>query len=86
MALDRVFVLYFIFLSPMCYTQSWRGARRRCAIAYDQPGFGLSVCGGLIARFTRRDSIWKIVGLRIGLKTAALVGLSQAGNPPCSSR
>ena len=50
------------------------------AIAYDQPGFGLSDVPGDLSAAYRRDSIPKFMDA-LGLKRAALVGHSQAGNP-----
>jgi 4,5:9,10-diseco-3-hydroxy-5,9,17-trioxoandrosta-1(10),2-diene-4-oate hydrolase len=50
------------------------------AIAYDQPGFGLSDVPTDLSAAYRRDSIWKFMDA-LGLKRAALVGHSQAGNP-----
>ncbi len=50
------------------------------AIAYDQPGFGLSDVPGDLSPAYRRDSIPKFMDA-LGLKRAALVGHSQAGNP-----
>jgi 4,5:9,10-diseco-3-hydroxy-5,9,17-trioxoandrosta-1(10),2-diene-4-oate hydrolase len=50
------------------------------AIAYDQPGFGLSDVPTDLSPAYRRDSIWKFMDA-LGLKRAALVGHSQAGNP-----
>src|SRR5215471_12036907 len=50
------------------------------AIAYDQPGFGLSDVPSDLSAAYRRDSIPKFMDA-LGLKKAALVGHSQAGNP-----
>jgi pimeloyl-ACP methyl ester carboxylesterase len=50
------------------------------AIAFDQPGFGLSDVPGDPSPAYRRDSIPKFIDA-LGLKKAALVGHSQAGNP-----
>jgi pimeloyl-ACP methyl ester carboxylesterase len=50
------------------------------AIAYDQPGFGLSDVPADPSPAYRRDSIPKFLDA-IGVKKAALVGHSQAGNP-----
>jgi pimeloyl-ACP methyl ester carboxylesterase len=50
------------------------------AIAFDQPGFGLSDVGSDLSAAYRRDSIPKFMDA-LGLKQAALVGHSQAGNP-----
>src|SRR5258705_8459451 len=50
------------------------------AIAFDQPGFGLSDVGSDLSPAYRRDSIPKFMDA-LGLKKAALVGHSQAGNP-----
>ena len=50
------------------------------AIAYDQPGFGLSDVPNDLSAAYRRDSIPKFMDA-LGLKKAALVGHSQAGNP-----
>jgi len=50
------------------------------AIAYDQPGFGLSDVPTDLSPAYRRDSIWRFMDA-LGLKRAALVGHSQAGNP-----
>lgn len=50
------------------------------AIAYDQPGFGLSDVPTDHSPAYRRDSIPKFMDA-LGLKKAALVGHSQAGNP-----
>jgi pimeloyl-ACP methyl ester carboxylesterase len=50
------------------------------AIAFDQPGFGLSDVPGDLSPAYRRDSIFKFMDA-LGLKRAALVGHSQAGNP-----
>ena len=50
------------------------------AIAFDQPGFGLSDVGSDHSPAYRRDSIPKFMDA-LGLKKAALVGHSQAGNP-----
>src|SRR5882762_2122307 len=50
------------------------------AIAYDQPGFGLSDVPTDLSPAYRRDSIFKFMDA-LGLKRAALVGHSQAGNP-----
>ena len=50
------------------------------AIAFDQPGFGLSDVPADLSPAYRRDSIPKFIDA-LGLKTAALVGHSQAGNP-----
>jgi 4,5:9,10-diseco-3-hydroxy-5,9,17-trioxoandrosta-1(10),2-diene-4-oate hydrolase len=49
-------------------------------IAYDQPGFGLSDVPTDLSPAYRRDSIPKFMDA-LGLKRAALVGHSQAGNP-----
>ena len=49
-------------------------------IAFDQPGFGLSDVPADPSAAYRRDSIPKFLEA-IGVKTAALVGHSQAGNP-----
>jgi pimeloyl-ACP methyl ester carboxylesterase len=49
-------------------------------IAYDQPGFGLSDVPTDHSPAYRRDSIPKFLDA-IGVKKAALVGHSQAGNP-----
>jgi pimeloyl-ACP methyl ester carboxylesterase len=49
-------------------------------IAYDQPGFGLSDVPADLSPAYRRDSIPKFLDA-IGVKTAALIGHSQAGNP-----
>ncbi len=50
------------------------------AIAFDQPGFGLSDVPVDPSPAYRRDSIPKFMDA-LGLKKAALVGHSQAGNP-----
>ncbi|HYM17139.1 MAG TPA: alpha/beta hydrolase [Micropepsaceae bacterium] len=50
------------------------------AIAYDQPGFGLSDVPSDLSAAYRRDSIPKFMEA-LGIKRAALVGHSQAGNP-----
>ena len=50
------------------------------AIAFDQPGFGLSDAPADLSAAYRRDSIPKFMDA-LSLKTAALVGHSQAGNP-----
>jgi len=50
------------------------------AIAYDQPGFGLSDVPADLSPAYRRDSIPKFMDA-LGVKKAALVGHSQAGNP-----
>ena len=50
------------------------------AIAYDQPGFGLSDVPADLSPAYRRDSIPKFMDA-LELKRAALVGHSQAGNP-----
>ena len=50
------------------------------AIAFDQPGFGLSDVPTDLSPAYRRDSIPKFMDA-LGLKQAALVGHSQAGNP-----
>lgn len=50
------------------------------AIAFDQPGFGLSDVPTDMSPAYRRDSIPKFMDA-LGLKQAALVGHSQAGNP-----
>src|SRR6185503_1900290 len=50
------------------------------AIAYDQPGFGLSDVPTDHSPAYRRDSIPKFIDA-LGLKKVALVGHSQAGNP-----
>jgi 4,5:9,10-diseco-3-hydroxy-5,9,17-trioxoandrosta-1(10),2-diene-4-oate hydrolase len=50
------------------------------AIAFDQPGFGLSDVPADHSPAFRRDSIPKFMDA-LGLKQAALVGHSQAGNP-----
>ena len=50
------------------------------AIAFDQPGFGLSDVPADLSAAYRRDSIPKFMDA-LALKTAALVGHSQAGNP-----
>ena len=50
------------------------------AIAFDQPGFGLSDVPADLSAAYRRDSIPKFLDA-LGLKQAALVGHSQAGNP-----
>jgi pimeloyl-ACP methyl ester carboxylesterase len=50
------------------------------AIAFDQPGFGLSDVPTDLSPAYRRDSIPKFMDA-VGLKQAALVGHSQAGNP-----
>jgi pimeloyl-ACP methyl ester carboxylesterase len=50
------------------------------AIAFDQPGFGLSDVPADLSAAYRRDSIPKFMDA-LGLKKAALVGHSQAGNP-----
>src|SRR5258705_8689463 len=50
------------------------------AIAFDQPGFGLSDVPSDLSPAYRRDSIPKFMDA-LGLKKAALVGHSQAGNP-----
>src|SRR5215470_582980 len=50
------------------------------AIAYDQPGFGLSDVPADLSAAYRRDSIPKFLEA-LGLKKAVLVGHSQAGNP-----
>jgi len=49
------------------------------AIAFDQPGFGLSEVPADFSAAYRRDSIPKFMDA-LSLKTAALVGHSQAGN------
>jgi 4,5:9,10-diseco-3-hydroxy-5,9,17-trioxoandrosta-1(10),2-diene-4-oate hydrolase len=49
-------------------------------IAFDQPGFGLSDVPADLSAAYRRDSIPKFMDA-LSLKTAALVGHSQAGNP-----
>jgi pimeloyl-ACP methyl ester carboxylesterase len=50
------------------------------AIAYDQPGFGLSDVPADLSPAYRRDSIPKFMDA-LALKRAALLGHSQAGNP-----
>jgi pimeloyl-ACP methyl ester carboxylesterase len=50
------------------------------AIAYDQPGFGLSDVPTDHSAAYRRDSVPQFMDA-LGLKQAALVGHSQAGNP-----
>ena len=50
------------------------------AIAFDQPGFGLSDVPVDLSAAYRRDSIPKFMDA-LSLKTAALVGHSQAGSP-----
>jgi pimeloyl-ACP methyl ester carboxylesterase len=50
------------------------------AIAYDQPGFGLSDVPSDLSPAYRRDSVPKFLDA-IGVNKAALVGHSQAGNP-----
>jgi 4,5:9,10-diseco-3-hydroxy-5,9,17-trioxoandrosta-1(10),2-diene-4-oate hydrolase len=50
------------------------------AIAFDQPGFGLSDVPADLSAAYRRDSIPKFMDA-LDLKKAALVGHSQAGNP-----
>ena len=50
------------------------------AIAFDQTGFGLSDVPADLSAAYRRDSIPKFMDA-LSLKTAALVGHSQAGNP-----
>jgi 4,5:9,10-diseco-3-hydroxy-5,9,17-trioxoandrosta-1(10),2-diene-4-oate hydrolase len=50
------------------------------AIAFDQPGFGLSDVPRDLSAAYRRESIPKFMDA-LGLKKAALVGHSQAGNP-----
>jgi pimeloyl-ACP methyl ester carboxylesterase len=50
------------------------------AIAFDQPGFGLSDVPADLSAAYRRDSIPKFMDA-LGIKQAALVGHSQAGNP-----
>jgi 4,5:9,10-diseco-3-hydroxy-5,9,17-trioxoandrosta-1(10),2-diene-4-oate hydrolase len=50
------------------------------AVAYDQPGFGLSDVPSDLSPAYRRDSVPKFLDA-IGVKTAALAGHSQAGNP-----
>jgi len=50
------------------------------AIAFDQPGFGLSDVPTDLSAGYRRDSIPKFADA-VGLKTPALIGHSQAGNP-----
>jgi pimeloyl-ACP methyl ester carboxylesterase len=50
------------------------------AIAFDQPGFGLSDVPADLSAAYRRDSIPKFMDA-LRLKKAALVGHSQAGNP-----
>ena len=50
------------------------------AIAYDQPGFGLSDVPTDHSPAYRRDSVPKFLDA-LGIKKAALVGHSQAGNP-----
>jgi pimeloyl-ACP methyl ester carboxylesterase len=50
------------------------------AIAFDQPGFGLSEVPADLSPAYRRDSIPKFMDA-LGLRTAVLVGHSQAGNP-----
>src|SRR3954469_6573975 len=50
------------------------------AIAFDQPGFGLSDVPADLSPAYRRDSIPKFLG-GLGWKKAALGGHSQAGNP-----
>ena len=50
------------------------------AIAFDQPGFGLSDVPADLSAAYRRDSIPLFMDA-LGLKQAALVGHSQAGNP-----
>ncbi len=49
-------------------------------VAFDQPGFGLSGVPADLSAAYRRDSIPKFMDA-LSLKTAALVGHSQAGNP-----
>src|SRR5215475_11768807 len=49
------------------------------AIAYDQPGFGLSDVPADLSPAYRRDSVPKFLDA-IGVKKGALVGHSQAGN------
>src|SRR5256712_13026151 len=50
------------------------------AIAFDQTGFGLSDVPADLSAAYRRDRIPKFMDA-LSLKTAALVGHSQAGNP-----
>jgi 4,5:9,10-diseco-3-hydroxy-5,9,17-trioxoandrosta-1(10),2-diene-4-oate hydrolase len=50
------------------------------AIAYDQPGFGLSDVPADLSPAYRRESIPKFMDA-LGLEQAAIVGHSQAGNP-----
>src|ERR1700693_1912800 len=50
------------------------------AIAFDQPGFGLSDVPADLSAAYRRESVPKFMDA-LGLKKAALVGHSQAGNP-----
>jgi len=50
------------------------------AIAFDQPGFGLSDVPADLSAAYRRDSIPKFMDA-LGLNKAALIGHSQAGNP-----
>ena len=50
------------------------------AVAYDQPGFGLSDTPSDLSAAYRRDSMPKFLDA-IGVKEAALIGHSQAGNP-----
>src|SRR5262245_14686205 len=50
------------------------------AIAFDQPGFGLTDTPADHSPAYRRDFVPKFMDA-LGLKSAALVGHSQAGNP-----
>src|ERR1051325_3715439 len=50
------------------------------AIAFDQPGFGLSDVPSDHSPAYRRDILPKFMAV-LGLKKAALIGHSQAGNP-----
>jgi len=50
------------------------------AIAFDQPGFGLSDVPADLSAAYRRDILPKFMDA-LGLKKAALIGHSQAGNP-----
>jgi pimeloyl-ACP methyl ester carboxylesterase len=50
------------------------------AIAFDQPGFGLSEVPDDLSAAYRRETIPKFLDA-LGLKRAALIGHSQAGNP-----
>ena len=75
-ALARVFRPMTMFIRNL--TPLARAGFR--TIAFDQPGFGLSDVPADLSPAYRRDSVPKFMDA-LGLKKAALVGHSQAGNP-----